>query len=57
LELTLLAVPACTTIAYLARMLALRLPLSNAKAKADLGWKPAFPTVRDGLSSTVRRAA
>ena len=42
---------------YLARMLALRLPLSNAKAKADLGWKPAFPTVHDGLSSTVRRAA
>jgi nucleoside-diphosphate-sugar epimerase len=42
---------------YMARMLALRLPLSNAKAKADLGWKPAFPTVRDGLSSTVRRAA
>jgi nucleoside-diphosphate-sugar epimerase len=42
---------------YMARMLELRLPLSNAKAKTDLRWKPAFPTVRDGLSSTVRRAA
>jgi nucleoside-diphosphate-sugar epimerase len=42
---------------YMARMVALRLPLSNAKAKADLGWKPAFPTFRDGLSSKQRRAA
>ena len=42
---------------YTARMLELRLPLSNAKAKAELGWKPAFSTVRDGLPRTLRRAA
>ena len=33
------------------------LPLSNAKARAELGWRPAYPTIRDGLSRTVRRAA
>jgi 2-alkyl-3-oxoalkanoate reductase len=35
---------------YAARMLSTRLPLSNAKAKTELGWRPAFPTVRDGLA-------
>ena len=42
---------------YMARMIALRLPLSNAKARADMGWRPAFPTIREGLRQTLRRAA
>ena len=35
---------------YLARMMSMRMPLSNAKAKTELGWRPAYPTVRDGLA-------
>jgi len=42
---------------YLADALAVRMPLSNAKARADLGWRPAFPTIDEGLHDAVRRAA
>jgi nucleoside-diphosphate-sugar epimerase len=42
---------------YMARMIALRLPLSNEKARADLGWRPAYPTIREGLAQTLRHAA
>jgi nucleoside-diphosphate-sugar epimerase len=42
---------------YRARMMAIRLPLSNEKARAELGWRPAYPTIRDGLSRTLGRAA
>jgi nucleoside-diphosphate-sugar epimerase len=42
---------------YMARMMAIRLPLSNAKARAELGWRPAYSTIRDGLSRTLGRAA
>jgi nucleoside-diphosphate-sugar epimerase len=42
---------------YMARMVALRLPLSNEKARAELGWRPAYPTIREGLAQTMRRAA
>ncbi len=42
---------------YLARVLAIRLPLSNARARAELGWRPRYPNVRAGLSQTLRRAA
>jgi nucleoside-diphosphate-sugar epimerase len=35
---------------YAARMMLTRLPLSNAKAKRELGWQPAYPTVREGLA-------
>jgi nucleoside-diphosphate-sugar epimerase len=42
---------------YLARMTSLRLPLSNAKARAELGWTPAYPTMRDGLSRMLTHAA
>jgi 2-alkyl-3-oxoalkanoate reductase len=42
---------------YMARLLTIRLPLSNAKARAELGWRPLYPTIRDGLTATVRRAA
>lgn len=42
---------------YLARMLSIRLPLSNADAKAELGWRPKYPTMRDGLADMFQRAA
>jgi nucleoside-diphosphate-sugar epimerase len=42
---------------YFARILAVRLPLSNARARAELGWRPSYPTVRDGLARTSLRAA
>jgi nucleoside-diphosphate-sugar epimerase len=32
------------------RLLTTRLPLSNAKARRELGWAPAFPTYREGLA-------
>jgi nucleoside-diphosphate-sugar epimerase len=41
---------------YMARALAIRLPLSNAKARAELGWQPRYPTMREGLAQTVRPA-
>lgn len=42
---------------YLAGITSMRLPLSNEKARAELGWRPAFPTWRDGLSLRQARAA
>ena len=42
---------------YVAKIASLRLPLSNTKARAELGWRPAFPTSRDGLACMVARAA
>jgi nucleoside-diphosphate-sugar epimerase len=42
---------------YMARMVALRVPLSNEKARAELGWRPAYPTIREGLAQTLGRAA
>jgi nucleoside-diphosphate-sugar epimerase len=39
---------------YMMRMIELRLPLSNAKARADLGWSLLFPTIREGLMQTLR---
>ena len=42
---------------YRARMLSMRLPLSNAKARTELGWRPLFPTFGDGLSKSFSRAA
>jgi nucleoside-diphosphate-sugar epimerase len=41
---------------YTARVLSLRLPLSNAKARAELGWRPTYPTIREGLAQTLGRA-
>ena len=55
-----LAIPAWIprlVMPYMARMIALRLPLSNAKAKAELGWRPAFPTIDEGLAQTLHPAA
>lgn len=42
---------------YMARITSVRLPLSNAKARAELGWRPTYPTLRDGLSKTMSNAA
>jgi len=42
---------------YLARMMAIRMPLSNARAKAELGWEPKYPTVQQGLAQMFRHAA
>jgi nucleoside-diphosphate-sugar epimerase len=42
---------------YRARMLSTRLPLSNAKARAELRWRPMFPTFSDGFSKTFSQAA
>jgi nucleoside-diphosphate-sugar epimerase len=35
---------------YLAGLMSLRLPLSNEKARAELGWRPAYSSFRDGLA-------
>jgi nucleoside-diphosphate-sugar epimerase len=35
---------------YMARLLAIRLPLSNAKAAAELRWHPRYPTIHEGLA-------
>ena len=42
---------------YMARMTSMRMPLSNTKAKAELGWRPTYPTLRDGLAQMFRHAA
>lgn len=42
---------------YMARMISLRMPLSNAKARAELGWRPSFPTIHEGLPPAMRHAA
>ena len=35
---------------YMARMTSIRMPLSNAQASAELGWRPKYSTMRDGLA-------
>ena len=42
---------------YMARMTSMRMPLSNAKAKAELGWRLKYPTMREGLAKMYSRAA
>ena len=42
---------------YRARMLSTRLPLSNAKARTELRWRPMFPTLREGLAQSFSKAA
>lgn len=42
---------------YRARMLSTRLPLSNAKARTELKWRPTYPTLREGFAKTFSRAA
>jgi nucleoside-diphosphate-sugar epimerase len=42
---------------YMAKIVSLRLALSNARARAELGWHPKYPTMRDGLRQAVAAAA
>jgi nucleoside-diphosphate-sugar epimerase len=42
---------------YLARILAMRMPLSNTAAKRELGWQPLYPNMREGLAHMLRSAA
>jgi nucleoside-diphosphate-sugar epimerase len=42
---------------YLARMISIRLPLSNTKAKTELGWQLKYRTMREGLAHMFRRTA
>lgn len=42
---------------YLARMTSRRMPLSNDRAKAELGWQPQYSTIRDGMARMFQRAA
>jgi len=42
---------------YMARVTAIRMPLSNARAKAELGWEPKYPTIQDGIAQMFRYAA
>jgi nucleoside-diphosphate-sugar epimerase len=42
---------------YFARVIAIRMPLSNAKAAAELGWRPRYPTIHEGLAQMLARAA
>jgi len=42
---------------YTARLLSLHMALSNASAKADLGWQLKYPTMRDGLAEMFKHAA
>jgi len=42
---------------YMMRVTSLQLSLSNAKARKDLGWRPRYPTLREGLAQMFPRAA
>jgi nucleoside-diphosphate-sugar epimerase len=43
------------TMPYLAAVASTRLVLSNARAKAELGWQPRFPTYHEGLRQIVEQ--
>jgi nucleoside-diphosphate-sugar epimerase len=45
------------TAPYMARILSMRLRLSNAKARRDLEWAPMFPSYKKGLRQNIERAA
>lgn len=42
---------------YMARLTEMRMPLSNTKAKTELGWQPKYPTMRDGLAEIFGQKA
>ena len=42
---------------YMSRLITTRMPLSNAKAKAELGWAPKYSTLREGFAVMFPRAA
>jgi hypothetical protein len=39
----------------MAEVVAVRMPLSNAKAKRELGWKPVYGRVADGMREVATR--
>ena len=44
-------------VPYMTRTTTITMPLSNAKARAELDWRPQYSTVRDGLAHMFRQAA
>jgi nucleoside-diphosphate-sugar epimerase len=42
---------------YMANFFSMRAPLSNAKARAELHWRPAYPSWQEGLRQTLQHAA
>jgi nucleoside-diphosphate-sugar epimerase len=42
---------------YMAGLMSIRLPLSNAKARAEFGWRPKYPTWREGIAELSEHAA
>jgi nucleoside-diphosphate-sugar epimerase len=42
---------------YMARLLSLQMRLSNEAARAELGWRPKYSTLRDGLAGIFHRPA
>jgi nucleoside-diphosphate-sugar epimerase len=42
---------------FFARIISLRLALSNQKALADMGWRPSYPNIRAGLAQVRAHAA
>jgi hypothetical protein len=40
----------------MAQITSVRLPLSNAAARSALGWRPAYPTIDEGLSRDFPKA-
>jgi len=42
---------------YMARLTSIRVPLSNERARVELGWRPKYSTMRDGLAEMFHRAA
>jgi nucleoside-diphosphate-sugar epimerase len=42
---------------YMTRITSMRIPLSNAAARAALGWSPKYPSYREGLRNVVQTAA
>jgi nucleoside-diphosphate-sugar epimerase len=42
---------------YMARVLSMRLRLSNGKTRRELGWAPMFPSYKEGLRQNIERAA
>jgi nucleoside-diphosphate-sugar epimerase len=39
---------------YMARMTSVRMPLSNQKARVELGWHPRYATMSEGLAAMLR---
>jgi len=42
---------------FMARVISLRLDLSNQKALAEMGWRPRYPDIRAGLAQVRTHAA